>query len=36
MSLSYGYTPLDVELATFTHVYNRFGKVFLGISICSS
>ena len=29
LSLSYGYTPLDVKLATSTHTYNKIGKFFL-------
>ena len=33
LSLSYGYTPLDVQLATSTHTYNKIGK-FLFISFC--
>ena len=28
LSLSYGYTPLDVELTTSTHVYDKIGKFF--------
>ena len=33
LSLSYGYTPLDVQLATSTHTFNKIGK-FLLISFC--